>query len=392
MLNTYLPRIENQIARVDQHHLRRSRHEIEHREGNLIRIAGKSLIHFCSNDYLQIAAHDEVKRALAEAASKHGLGSSASALVSGYSQSHSQLEKAFAAFFKRDRALLFNSGYHANLGVITAFANRHSTLIADKYCHASLNDGALLSRAKYYRYLHSDMQHAEALLRLKQKKDSLLITESVFSMQGDIAPIHQLKSLACKYNAMLIVDDAHGLGVLGEHGAGITEFLALSQQDIPCLITPLGKALGSVGAIVSGSESTIEALLQFSRTYRYSTALPPAICEASLVALSILREQTWRRVKLHKLCQFFIKECKQRNLKLISDECTPIKSVLISSSESALNIQRSLMTKGLFVSCIRPPTVPTHLTCIRISLNCMHKESQIIYLLDQLKEQYERYA
>jgi 8-amino-7-oxononanoate synthase len=382
----------NRIAKADKHSLLRSRYEIEYRNGNLIRIAGKSLINFCSNDYLQIAAHDDVKKAFAESASQFGLGSSASALVSGYSHSHAQLEKAFAVFLKRDRALLFNSGYHANVGVITAFANRHSTVVADKYCHASLNDGALLSRAKYYRYLHNNMQHAEALLHRNQKNNSLLLTESIFSMQGDIAPVQQLKTLARKYNAMLIIDDAHGLGVLGNTGAGITEFLALTQQDIACLITPLGKALGSVGAIVSGSESTIETLLQFSRTYRYSTALPPAICEASLVALNILSEQPWRRVKLQQLCQFFIKECKLRNLKLISDDCTPIKSILVSSSKVALNIQRGLITKGLFVSCIRPNTVPAHLTCIRISLNCMHGESQIIYLLDQLKEKHEHYT
>lgn len=386
MHNNLAPHITRLLAANTAHHLHRSRRIVEKRLGSRAIVDGKTLINFCGNDYLDIAGHPAVKEAFTRSAYQHGLGSSGSALISGYSSSHAKLEEAFAAFLQRDRALLFNSGYHANLGVLTTFANKHSAIIADKYCHASLNAGAQLSLARFYRYRHHDLQQAEELLVKNQTRSLLLMTESVFSMQGSISNIPLLGQLAEKYHAMLMVDDAHGIGILGQHGGGITEHFQLTQKDIHCLVTPLGKGIGSYGAIVSGDEQIIEALLQLAGTYRYCTALPPAICEATLAALEIIQTESWRRIQLKSLCEFFIRESLARNIPLASQDLTPIKSILIGSSKHALHMQQRLIENGLLVSCIRPPTVPIKQACLRISLNCMHEEQQIILLLDRLHE------
>jgi len=376
------------LEKNDKAHLRRTRRVFEERKDSMAMVDGLPVIHFCSNDYLNLATHPAVKKSFANTAGSQGLGSTGSALISGYSKSHAKLEAAFAEFLQRDKAILFNSGFHANLGVLTTFAGKNSVIIADKHCHASLNAGALLSRAKYIRYRHNHLQHAEELLYKNQERASLLVTESVFSMQGSISNIRQLSEMAKKNNAMLIVDDAHGIGILGKTGAGAGEHFQLTQKELPCLVTPLGKAMGSYGAIVSGDETTIESLLQFAGSYRYCTALPPAICEATLTALALLKNESFRREKLLHLCEFFLQESRKYNFTLASQDLTPIMSVVIGCSEKTLKIQQALIEKGLLVSCIRPPTVPANKACIRISLNCAHEEKQIVYLLDQLNEQY----
>ncbi|VVC76795.1 8-amino-7-oxononanoate synthase [Aquicella siphonis] len=382
--------LQHALTANESNHLRRTRHVIEKRDDNLVFITGKTLINFCSNDYLSLSSHPDVKSALKRGALSHGLGSTASPLVSGYTDSHRQLEEEYAAFLRRDRALLFNSGYHANIGVITALAKRRSHIIADKHCHASLHDAALLSRAKYCRFRHNDLQHARALLQRHSGKHIVIATESVFSMQGDLAPLARLAAIASAHDALLVVDDAHGAGILGETGAGACEHFHLSQSDIPCMVTPLGKAMGSTGAIVSGNEQVIETILQFARSYRYSTALPPAFCDAARAALEIVKNETWRRNRLQKLCEFFLLESKQRELPLSSTDPTPVKSFLIGSSQSARMFQLRLMEHDLLTACIRPPTVPANAACIRITLNCTHDESQILHLLDQLKNLYEQ--
>lgn len=378
------------LQQMKNKHLHRVRRPISRKVNTRVIINGTSLINFCSNDYLNLSHHAQVKKALIRGAEKHGLGSSSSAAVSGYTQAHMLLEEEFAAFLKRDRALLFNSGYHANLGVLTTFAERHHVILGDKYCHASLNDGALLSYAAFHRFRHQDLLHAETLLKQFSLRHPLLITESIFCMQGSLSEIKKLSALALTHQAFFIVDDAHGIGILGKTGAGASEHFQLTQKEIPCLVTPLGKALGSMGAIVSGEHGMIEALLQCAKTYRYSTALPPSLCEATRASLKVMQNETWRREKLIHLCQFFSKEAGKRNLSLASHDVTPIKSILIPSAQHALALQSLLFEKGLFISCIRPPTVPAALTCIRVSLNCMHDEKQIIFLLDQIKEQYDK--
>lgn len=375
--------LENTLHEHDENNLLRKRFLIENRNGANITLQGKPVVNFCSNDYLNIADHPKIKDAFIRGIHDYGSGSGASSLVSGYFKPHYLLEEAFSEFLNREKSILFNSGYHANLGVLPVFAKRNSVVIADKLCHASLIDGIVLSRAKHARYHHNDMAHAEKLLK-QYSNNTLLVTESIFSMQGNIANIRKLADLATSFQSMLIVDDAHGIGVLGENGRGICEHFNLSQQDVPCLITPLGKSFASFGAIVSGSKAVIETLLQFARTYCYTTAMPPAISCATLETLNIINNETWRREKLKYLSDLFTKLAHERNLSLASFDQTPIKSILVGSNKIALEIQDALLKKGFFVSCIRPPTVPINTARIRISLNCNHSEENIIRLLDEL--------
>lgn len=366
--------------RQQRHDLYRNRYVIDHRHNAIISTQHKSVIDFTSNDYLNLANHDEVKKAFIKGIELYGLGSGASNFISGYFKSHQQLEEAFCEFLQRDKAILFNSGYHANLGIFSALANKNTVIIADKLCHASIIDGILLSRANYIRYRHNDLTHAEELV--KQYKNSILVTESVFSMQGNITDA----KLLATFPAKLIIDDAHGIGILGKNGKGICEHHSLTQQDLTCLVTPLGKALGSFGAIVSGDAETIETILQFARSYCYTTALPPAVSHATLTSLRLLQQENWRREQLNDLIQFFIKSCNERELTLVSNDLTPIKSIIVASNQKSLKIQHKLLEKNMYVSCIRPPTVPANTARLRISLNYAHTKTQITQLLDELKE------
>ncbi len=362
--------------------LLRKRQVIETNNSSTIIIDKKKLINFTSNDYLDLAKHSAIKKAFADGAAKYGLGSGSSSLISGYSKPHKALEDAFCEFLNRERAILFNSGYHANLGVINSLANKSSTIIADKYCHASIIDGIILSRAKLLRYHHNDLNHAEKVLN--ENPGSLVISESVFSMQGNITDAKLLNKIS---NNNLIIDDAHGIGVIGKNGKGIIEY----DANIPCLVTPLGKSLASFGAIVTGSNEIIETILQKSRTYCYTTALPPAISYATLASLKIIESETWRRDKLKALIGFFNKEAESRNISLISEDETPIKCIITKTNSKTLEIQKSLIDLGVFVSCIRPPTVPKDLARIRISLCASHTEDQIVKLLDIIGEKLNAY-
>jgi 8-amino-7-oxononanoate synthase len=381
--------LQQRLKQYQNKHLLRERYVIDARDSNCVVINGQRLINFCSSDYLGIATHPKVKNAFIAGVQQYGLGSSSAALIAGFYKPQRLLEERFAAFLQRDQAIFFNSGYHANLGVITALADRHSTIIADKFCHASILDGIQLSRAKHHRFVHNNLKHAATLIH-KAKTKRLLITESVFSMEGDISPVNQLANLAKENQVTLLVDDAHGVGVLGKNGRGICEYYQLTQNDVPCLITPSGKALGSMGAIVSGDKHLVEALLQFARTYRYSTALPPAVAFASLEALNVIQQETWRREKLIYLIKYFIQQAKLRALPLVAEDITPIKSILMESNQLALKIKAKLMQQGFFVSCIRPPTVPSGTARIRISLNCAHEEQEIKQLLDLILDSYEK--
>ncbi|MES2217122.1 MAG: 8-amino-7-oxononanoate synthase [Pseudomonadota bacterium] len=369
----------------------RNRYIINNRNDNTITIGDKSLINFSSNDYLGIAEHPVVKQAFINGIQQYGNGSSSSALVSGFYHSHRMLEDAFAEFLNRDRAILFNSGYLANIGVITALANRSGKIFVDKLCHTSTLDGIRLSRAKFVRYAHNDVNHLATLLS-QSSNNSLVITESIFSMEGKISPINQIVTTTQAHPIKLMVDDAHAAGVLGKNGRGICEYYNLSQQDVPCLIVPLSKAFASMGSIVSGSQDLIECLIQFSKTYCYTTALPPAIANATLAALKIVETENWRRAKLQELIKFFIVQAKQRNLALLSEDLTPIKPILIGDNDCALQIKEALMQKGFFVSCIRPPTVPQDTARIRVALNCLHHEKDIIDLLDLMAFFHDKFS
>jgi len=364
--------------------LTRKRFIIQARDDAYVWIQGKRLINFSSNDYLNLGTHPDVKTAFIKGVEQYGVGSGSSSLISGFYQPHHVLEEAFAEFFGVKRAILFNSGYHANLGILTALCTAKSVILADKHCHASLIDGMRLARAKFFRFKHNNFDHAETLLKKYAFYPRIVVTESVFSMEGNISDIKSLAALSRQHKALLFVDDAHGIGVLGKHGRGIYEYFDLAKNDIACLSFPLGKAFGSTGALVLGDETLMDIILQFARTYCYTTAPPPAISVATLETLKIVERETWRREKLWSLIQCFIRDAKDHDLPLLSYDETPIKCILVDSNKKALSIQQQLFDQGFFVSAIRPPTVPKDEARIKISLNCAHTESQIKFLMDAL--------
>lgn len=376
-------KVKNRLDRYAENSLLRKRFVITGREhNNLIKVNDQSCINFCNNDYLGLANHPAVKEVFIEAIQLYGIGSTSSAMVSGYFKPQQQLEEKFAEFLLRDQAIFFNSGYMANLGVITSLAARKDVILSDKFCHASLLDAIQLSRAQNYRFRHNDLEHFNYLLHLK--KPNILITEGIFSMEGDLSPLLEINHCIDGKNILFIVDDAHGIGVLGKNGGGSCEKWGLTQLEIPCLITPLGKAFGCSGAIVSGRKDILEGVLQFSRSYRTTTALPPALCVAALKSLEIVQMQYWRRERLNELVHFFIQQAENRGLKLISEDETPIRCLLVADNEKIQWIQQKMLEKGFFISCIRPPSVPEGTARIRISLNCLHTEEQIIQLLYHL--------
>ncbi len=353
--------------------LLRTRHVVASRREKTVIINQQQMINFAGNDYLNLAQDSRVRDAFIDGVNEFGFGSGSSPLVSGYTRSHQELEEYFAAVRGHERALFFNSGYHANIGVVTSFADRTTPVIADKHCHASIIDAITLSRAKHYRFHHHDMQHAETLLQ--QHTSAILITESVFSMSGAITATKQMAELANKYHALLMIDDAHGFGILEN---------PLHINDNHICVTPFGKTIAGMGAAVSGSHDMIEYLLQKARTYCYSTALPPAVCAAALQSLKIIEQEQWRVVRLRELIDFFHREAVARNLSLISTDMTPIKCILTGSNQETLALQTKLQAHGIFVAAIRPPTVPKNAARIRISLNIAHTEADITQLLDLL--------
>jgi len=375
--------IHERIRDRQNRNLMRERFSIKNRNANTVIVGNNSFINFSSNDYLSLSTHPSVKKAFVDAVNTYGVGSSSSALISGYYSPHKLLEEKMAEFLQRERAILFNSGYAANLGVMTALAERHSHFVADKLCHASLLDGMQLSRAKLIRYRHNDLNHLELCLK-QQMNNCLIVTESIFGMKGNITPLNQIALLAKKQAINLIVDDAHAVGILGKNGRGIIEHFNLKASDITCLITPLGKSFGSMGAIVSGEHDVIEHILQFSRSYGYTTALPPAIAAASLTALHVLQSETWRREKLMSLCDYFNQYADEKGINLISTELTPIKSIRVGDNKLALSIAAAMKHAGFLISCIRMPTVPNGEACLRISLTSDHHQNDIDKLLDEL--------
>ena len=370
--------------RKNNHHFRQRR-SLESAQGVNVLIDGKNYINFCSNDYLGLSNHPDVVKAFQSAANNFGVGSGASHLVCGHSVLHHQLEEELADFTGRDKALLFSSGYMANLGVINALLGKNDYIFEDKLNHASLIDGGLLSGARFQRFLHNDMESLQARLQKYAHEKKLVVVDGVFSMDGDLAPLDKLSVLAEKNNAWLMVDDAHGFGVLGESGAGSAEYFSVDQNQLPILMCTLGKALGTFGAFVAGSEELIETLIQFSRTYIYTTALPPAVAAASLASLKIIREDTDRREKLKKVIKTFKAGVKNIGLNIAPSD-TAIQPIVIGDSRVALQMSQALEEKGFLVSAIRPPTVPTKTARLRVTLSASHNDHQIEQLLLALAE------
>lgn len=367
---------------IAQQGLYRSRRVIESPQGINLEIDGKNIVNFCSNDYLGLANHPDVVNAFKAGADCYGVGSGSAHLICGHSSAHHALEEELAAFTGRDRALLFSTGYMANIGVISALLGRGDSVFEDRLNHASLLDGGLLSGARFKRYAHADVADLGASLD-KAHGNKLIVTDGVFSMDGDFAPMDELVVAAKNHDAWLMVDDAHGLGVIGEHGGGILEHFGLGQDDVPVLMGTLGKGLGTFGAFVAGSDMLIETLIQKARTYIYTTAMPAAVAEATRASLKIAIEENWRRDKLKKLSERFSVAAGQLGLQTMPSS-SAIQPILIGDSQSAVNISNALLDAGFLVSAIRPPTVPQDSARLRVTFSALHQEQDVDRLLDAL--------
>jgi 8-amino-7-oxononanoate synthase len=310
------------------------------------------------------------------------VGSGASHLITGHNHAHHALEEELAEFVGAPRVLLFSTGYMANLGVVTALAKRHGTVFEDKLNHASLIDAARLSNANVRRYPHADVDRLTALV-MASDGDKLITTDAVFSMDGDLAPLGDLVALAVQHQAWLLVDDAHGLGVLGPEGRGSLADRGIAIKPPTILMGTLGKAFGVFGAFVAGSHELIETLIQRARTYIYTTALPPAVAEAARASLKIVQTEIWRRQHLFALVEHFVDGARNLGLRL-ADSQTPIQPVIFGDAKRALAASEYLRDQGILVTAIRPPTVPRDTARLRITFSAAHEIAHVDRLLDAL--------
>jgi 8-amino-7-oxononanoate synthase len=397
---------------LDREHLRRQRRTIDSfvEAGSRVTavVDGRQLVDFSSNDYLGLARHPAVAAAMSECAERCGPGSGASHLVTGHAAEHTRLEEELAAFTGRERALLFSTGYMANLAVMTTLASRGETVLLDRLSHASLIDGGLLSGARFKRFAHADAGAAASAIT---ESTSVLATDGVFSMDGDVGPLADLAGIAKSQDAWLVVDDAHGLGVIGATGRGAVEHFGLDADAVPVLVGTLGKAFGSFGAFVAGSAELIELLMQKARSYIYTTALPQPVAAASRKALEIAQRETWRRERVLALAARFRHGAEQAGIPLLetstmtlatpaativghatghsgaealAQPLTPIQPILLGSSAAALLAQRDLLAAGYCVVAIRPPTVPQGSARLRVALSAAHTEAQVDGLVETL--------
>ncbi|RKZ99401.1 MAG: 8-amino-7-oxononanoate synthase [Gammaproteobacteria bacterium] len=354
-------------------------------QGVNVVVDGEKHLSFCSNDYLGLASHPALKKAFIDAVEQQGVGAGAAHLLTGHSQYHEELEQALADFTGQQRILLFSSGYQANMGVIDGLMTCGDAVIQDKLNHASLLDGSRLSEADLLRYPHANIPLLHKRLHnASTAKHKLIVSDGVFSMDGDLAPLPEIMAQAKQHHAAVLLDDAHGLGVLGEHGRGSVEYWNLAQDELPIVMGTFGKAFGTAGAFVAADEEVIETLIQQARTYVYTTAQPAAIAAATLASLKLVHQESWRREKLKTLITQFRTGAKALGLDLM-DSATPIQPVIIGDDQQVITIGKALEEKGLLVGVIRPPTVPEGSARLRITLSSNHTEQHIIRLLDALE-------
>ena len=359
-----------ELAALEAAGLRRRRRILETPQGARVCVDGREYLAFCSNDYLGLAAHPELIAAAQEGAAAYGVGAGASHLILGHTRAHHDLEEALARFVGLPKALVFSSGYMANLGLIPALCGRGDVIFADRLNHASLIDAALLSRAQLKRYPHVDLDALDRQLSATPARHKVIVTDSVFSMDGDIAPIAALLDLANRYDAWLVIDDAHGFGVLGERGRGILEHAAVHSERIAYMGT-LGKAAGVCGAFVAGAAELVETLVQRARTYIYTTATPPMLAHALLKSLEVMTREAWRREHLRNLISALRLALHASASPLLPSD-TPIQPLIIGGSRDAVALSEKLAALGLLVPAIRPPTVPRGTARLRISLSADH--------------------
>ncbi|MBL4743814.1 MAG: 8-amino-7-oxononanoate synthase [Cycloclasticus sp.] len=376
--------LSSELDELKHQQLYRSRQIIEGAQGAQVRIGNTLYDNFSSNDYLGLANHPDVIKAFQQSANQFGVGSGSAHLISGHSREHHALEEELAEFTGRQRALVFSTGYMANLGTLSALLHEGDELFQDKLNHASLIDGGRLSGARLRRYSHADLNRLKQLLRSSSEAKKMVVSDGVFSMDGDEADVKALVSLCAESNAMLMIDDAHGIGVLGKNGGGLVEQLSLTQQDVPILMGTLGKALGTAGAFIAGSDELIETLIQKARTYIYTTAMPPAIMAATRQSLKICQQENWRREKLTALIAQFRKGAQQLGLQLMPSK-TPIQPVVLGSNQAVMSASEYLKEKNILVGAIRHPTVRKSSERLRITFSANHTEAQVDGLLCALE-------
>jgi 8-amino-7-oxononanoate synthase len=377
-------RLAEGLADLERRDLKRVRRVIDSPQGPRVRVAGRALVNFSSNDYLGLANHPRLRDAAHRAIDEHGVGAGASPLVSGNLRAHHEAEERFARFAGLPRALLFGSGYAANLGILAALADRDAEIFSDELNHACLIDGARLSKAKVTRFPHRDVDALEARLSASQSPVKVVATDAVFSMDGDIAPVPRLVELCDKHDAWLVLDDAHGIGVLGPTGRGTLEHFGITSPRIVYMAT-LGKALGGYGAFVAGTPALVDWLVQRARTYVYSTALPPMAAAVACAALDLVDEDPSLVLALRARIGELSAALSAAGIEA-APSSTAIHPIIVGETRAALDAAARLQDRGFLVPAIRPPTVPEGTSRLRVSLSAAHTREEIAALAAALAD------
>jgi len=363
----------------------RVRKVVDSAQGPIITINGESFLNFSSNDYLGLANNAELKSCMIEAIAKYGIGAGSSQLLVGHLVPHKLLEEKLSGFLGREAALVFPSGYHTNLAIASVLIESSTIILQDKLNHASLIDAALLSRGKLVRYRHNDMEQLKRLLEKYKQNDLIVMTDGVFSMGGDTAPLTEIVDLCNTYHALLVVDDAHGIGVLGDTGAGLLEELKLDQKHVPILIGTFGKSFGASGAFISASNLYVEAFIQKARTYIYTTALLPSVAATMSHAIDLVVNGDHLRKHIKELINLYKKSINGLDLD-VGESKSHIQPLIIGTVSKTLAISKSLYEKKILAPAIRPPTVPDETSRLRISITAVHERDQIKYLVSTIKD------
>lgn len=372
---------EQLTERAEQGYLR-ERIAIDYERDGIIGVDGQHYLNFASNDYLGLRQHEGVLQAWVEGLAQYGGGSGASPLVTGYSRAHALLEQTIATQLNREAVLLFNSGFAANQALCQALLSEGGTVVCDKLMHASFIDGAMHSKAQLKRFAHNDLEHLTSILQKIDTETRLIASEGVFSMDGDCGRLTELSKLAKQSESAFLLDDAHGFGVLGDNGLGSVEALSLSQEDCPIVMATFGKAIGTSGAFIAGSQTLIDYLVNFARHYIYSTALPPAQAVATMAAIDVMQNGE-QRERLHTNIALFRQLAESEGL-ILADSISPIQPVIVGSPHAAKAMSEGLKQRGIWVPAIRYPTVPKGTDRLRITLSASHGEQDIQVLVDAL--------
>lgn len=382
-----MERIEKFLTEKQQSYSLRTLKPADRRSDGKIYFGTSEFWDFSSNDYLSLSGHPKLIQAGQKAAEQFGSGAAASRLLSGDLTLHHQLEQKTAALKGKEDALLFNSGYQANLGIISSLFSKSDVVFSDKLSHASIIDGITLSGAKHFRFRHNDPDHLETLLKKSRTKfrDCLIITETVFSMDGDIAPLEELVRLKEKYNCILMVDEAHATGIFGHDGSGMVSQLQLAQK-VDLIMGTFGKAMGSFGAYVACSKQIKQFLVNTSRSFIYSTALPPAVIAANIATIDLLAEEPFRRKQLLQNAEFFRNELTKRGFDILGS--SQIVPLMVNTSEKAVAMSNRLKENGFWALPIRPPTVPQGQSRLRFSLNYDHNPEVLQSLIEEIERAF----